>query len=315
MDAGVVGVPVLQAFLKKRNDRSRWRVKVHTYGTRYFVLYPGYLVWSLKKGGDIVGMIPLETLHYVAHLEHHNHGKRFDILVHRTPLQRHTFCLLANSREDALTWVKHLKITMKHFGKGHQASFDTTVKFWKMVDLMLTDAIAVQPGWTNSLKTHLQTYRDTSTLDTPASPVQKMTSRHSAMTAKSKKNNASAGFDITTDEIGAPAPPQVQEEDDSVQAILQAEAETAAAAETKQASESLSMFQRVLRMRSAETSYAADDTLHSAPQVQHWREPISLEDIVNHYVYVGYFYSYLTEVSLSETLEFVLAIKLAKQVR
>jgi hypothetical protein len=201
---------------------------------------------------------------------------------------------------------------MKHFGKGHKARFDTTTKFWKKVDLMLTEAIAVQPGWTNSLKQHLLTYRDTSSLVTPASPVQK-SSRHSAMPLAGGRSNPTSGFDITTDEIEAPAPPPDQDDDDT-QSILKAEAESSAAAEIQEASQSLSMFQRVMHLRSAQTSYSADDSSGNVSLIQQWREPVSLEDIIYHHVYAGFFYAFLTEASLDETLEFVLAIKLAKQV-
>eukprot|EP00457_Paulinella_chromatophora_P000328 gb/GEZN01000328.1/.p1 GENE.gb/GEZN01000328.1/~~gb/GEZN01000328.1/.p1 ORF type:complete len:1407 (-),score=296.46 gb/GEZN01000328.1/:501-4721(-) len=321
----VLGYPVLQAYLKKRNDRSRWRVKMRPFNTRYFILYPGFIVWSLKKGGDIIGVIPLEALHYVAHLEKHNSGKRFDVMVHRTVLQRHTFCLLAHSREDAVTWVKHLKIAQKHFGIEHVPKFDTTIKYWKSVDKMLTSGVAAAPGWTNPLKEHLDKYQTTSDIPAPAenaastkssrytrstSVVQKLSTPGSSTTAtpSSKNGSSSSHFFISTDEIEAPAPPPEAEEFDPYAQAL-SEALAREEAELVTASLSLLQFNRLLQLRVAST----DDSSGSS-FVQHWREPCNLADIVNHEVYVNYFYAYLSEIFAADNLEFVLAVNLFRQV-
>eukprot|EP00808_Paulinella_micropora_P027662 g78844.t1 len=309
MKSSVVGTPMLQAYLKK--ERKMAATLYRSYSTRYFVLYPGFLVWSVKKGGEIIGVLPLESFHYVAHLEDYSGGKKFDLLVHQTPLQRHTFSLLARSREDAVTWVKHLKIAQKHFG-SKKPSFDTTGKFWKNVDLMLTEAVAAAPGWTNHLKEYLEKNTQADVLSAKADISNPETGSELLGRAKSKSMSLyrpSSNFTITTDEIEAPAPPPDAEEAEQ-HALAVAEAEAKHAAEISSAARSLGQFNRVLMTHSPAVANNVDELTF----LSHWREPLSLLDIVEHEVYVSYFYSYLAEQFVAEDLEFVLAVKLLRQV-
>eukprot|EP00456_Euglypha_rotunda_P051199 TRINITY_DN4133_c0_g1_i16.p1 TRINITY_DN4133_c0_g1~~TRINITY_DN4133_c0_g1_i16.p1 ORF type:complete len:135 (+),score=27.27 TRINITY_DN4133_c0_g1_i16:41-406(+) len=71
---------ILQDYLLKKGGTLK-----STYQERYFILFRDVLWWKAsKEDQNILGIIPLETLHFVSYQESRNEGKAFDFIVRRS---------------------------------------------------------------------------------------------------------------------------------------------------------------------------------------------------------------------------------------
>eukprot|EP00808_Paulinella_micropora_P029512 g1287.t1 len=139
---------MLLAYLDKqtlKKEMGGWqKMAANKYQKRFFRLYPDMLL-MLKKEGDSkpIGMIPLHTVLYVAHVEKEQGGVRFDTIIQADP-ETWIFSLKAETQEAAKDWVQKLKAGVESSQKlqrrlvttsknDKSLQYEVAGKFWKSV--------------------------------------------------------------------------------------------------------------------------------------------------------------------------------------